>query len=313
MTNLWVWKYALESATTLNSKANRRVYEGALVRLGSGFGCLHPWPELGDASLAECLADLAGPQNLPLVKRSLACIAQDAKAREEGRSLFEGLQVPPSHATIGGFDRGAVEQAAARGFTHLKVKAGSQIKRDLSQIRDAIREWPSLRWRIDFNENGNLDHFLREFREWSDEEMSAIDFLEDPLPYPRGGAESWSTLREATGLALANDRWVEKDDGSSEILVVKPAVNEMIRDPRVIVTTYLDHPLGQVFAAWEAAHAGVKNLCGLQTHGVFRKSDFTEILGEPGPKFRVPEGSGLGFIEALESLEWIKLNHERSS
>ena len=44
---------------------------------------------------------------------------------------------------------------------------------------------------------------------------------------------------------------------------------------RVVLTSYMDHPLGQTFAAWEAARLGLQfpglvGVCGLQTHHLVR-------------------------------------------
>ena len=114
-------------------------------------------------------------------------------------------------------------------------------------------------------------------------------------------------LGAETGMVLANDRHVEEDRGDSEVLIVKPAVNGMLNGERVVVTSYMDHPLGQAFAAWEAARAGVTEVCGLQTHGLFAANGFTEALGRVRPGFGVPEGAGLGFGDLLEGLPWSRL------
>jgi O-succinylbenzoate synthase len=58
------------------------------------------WPELGDPTLEDCLVDLADGQESALVRRTLDCLRVDGRAREENRSLFEGLHVPSSHATL---------------------------------------------------------------------------------------------------------------------------------------------------------------------------------------------------------------------
>lgn len=304
MGDLWVWRYALEAAGGLNARTGRRIYEGALVRDGTGFGCVHPWPELGDATLAECLDDLAGEGKLRLVRRTLACMKADGAARAEGRSLFEGLVVPSSHATLPFFDEERVAEAVQRGFSHVKVKAGRELERELAEVRRLISKWPNLRWRVDLNEMGKVEELVRVFEGWSEEERAAVDFLEDPTRYHVTG---WAELRRATGISLANDRRMNEDEGDSEFLVVKPAVHEMPeKGRRRVVTSYLDHPLGQVFAAWEAARAGVEEVCGLQTHGVFGRSEFTEGLGEVEPEFVIPEGDGLGFDDLLEGLPWVK-------
>ncbi|MCX8238964.1 MAG: hypothetical protein ACKVKH_13275 [Verrucomicrobiales bacterium] len=101
---------------------------------------------------------------------------------------------------------------------------------------------------------------------------------------------------------------MENDLGDSEVIVVKPAVNQMPDDlSRVVVTSYLDHPLGQTFAAFEAAQGGVRKVSGLQTHGIFEKTIFSEELGPVQPDLQVPNGFGLGFGEILEKLPWVKL------
>lgn len=305
MDDLWVWRYALESAGGLNARTGRRIYEGALVRIGAGFGCVHPWPELGDATLEGCLDDLAGERRLGLVQRTLVCIGADGAAREEGRSLFEGLVVPGSHATLPFFDEERVAEVVERGFSHVKVKAGRELGRELAEVRGMILRWPDLRWRVDLNEMGTVGDLVEIFEGWSEEERAKLDFLEDPTRYE---VDEWAELRRATGISLANDFRMSEDEGDSEFLVVKPAVHEMPEEGRRrVVTSYLDHPLGQVFAAWEAARAGVGEVCGLQTHGVFAGSAFTEVLGEVGPEFVVPEGDGLGFGGLLEGLPWERL------
>lgn len=308
--DLWVWRYALEAGGRLNARTDRVVYRGALIRQGAGFGCVHPWPELGDPELEECLSDLAGERKSRLVQRTMACVAADAAAREEGCSLFVGLEVPESHATLPGLSEEGVSEVMERGFARVKVKSHGQGAETLREVRQLIGRWPMVRWRIDFNEGGDAEVLLDELAKWTDEEKGAIDFLEDPVPY-HGGA--WETLAREGGVALANDRWVESERGDSAVLVVKPAVHELVDRGRVtvaeqVVTSYMDHPVGQVFAAWEAARAGVKSVCGLQTHGLFKPDAFTERLGEVGPRFRVPEGTGLGFDDLLESLPWERLS-----
>ncbi len=305
MERVRVSRYALEAGGLLNAKSGRRFFEGALVGMGSGFGCLHPWPELGDPSLEECLADLAGPRTLGIVRKTLACIEADGAAREEGRSLFEGIQVPVSHATLPALSAEAVEDAVGRGFKYVKTKAGRDVVKELALVRRLLREWPDLKWRIDFNETGKFDELVGIFKEWGDSELAAVDFLEDPICYEPG---RWAGLAKATGLTLANDRHQKDDDGGSDILILKPAVDflEEGGQRRVVVTSYMDHPLGQAYAAWEAGRTGCSEVCGLQTHGLFLRCGFTEMLGEVGPAFRVPEGVGLGFGELLEGLVWEK-------
>ena len=50
-------RYRLRSRGFLNAISNRREFEGALIEIDSGYGCIHPWPELGDPPLEKCLAE----------------------------------------------------------------------------------------------------------------------------------------------------------------------------------------------------------------------------------------------------------------
>ncbi|MDB4734992.1 hypothetical protein OAF62_04645, partial [Akkermansiaceae bacterium] len=75
---------------------------------------------------------------------------------------------------------------------------------------------------------------------------------------------------------------------------------------RVVVTSYLDHPIGQCFAAYEAGKSGIREICGLQSHGVFVANPFSEELGELSPAFRPPVEKGLGFSDLLGGMDWVK-------
>lgn len=304
MGDFWIWNYELRTLGALNSKTSRRAYPGALIRNEAGFGCLHSWPELGDPTLEDCLVDLANGQESALVRRTLDCLRVDGRAREENRSLFEGLHVPSSHATLPLLDELVLSEAVKRGFTYVKVKGGKGGGMDLRRIRLMMPMYPELKWRIDFNENGEVGELLEELSYWSEAEKAAIDFLEDPVPYFSGG---WERLAKESGLTMALDRNLEKASSDVEVQVIKPAVQEMKSGPRVIVTSYMDHPVGQAFAAWEAARIGVKEICGLQTHGLFEANEFIEALGNLSPEFNMPEGTGLGFDDLLEALPWTKL------
>src|SRR3954454_23782425 len=70
---------------------------GALICVDGGFADVHPWPELGDLPLDEQLALLARGETTPLTHASIDFAGIDASARRDGRSLFDGLTIPPSH------------------------------------------------------------------------------------------------------------------------------------------------------------------------------------------------------------------------
>ncbi len=299
---------------------------GALLRTGGGFAGIHPWPELGDAPLDEQLV-LARGETTSLTRASLRFASIDAAARREGRSLFEGLTIPPSHWP--GPD-------PPDGFDTVKLKS-------IDRIPDRVR------LRIDFNATLTPDDFLRIAATLPGER---IDFIEDPCPYD---AAIWRDLRSRTGLRLALDRaggekqryetpnagrlqnelrndpilniespsppragekpkadegasCREKPSGSYDVLVIKPSLQENpATDKEIIVTSYMDHPIGQLCAAYAAATVDITATCGLITHVLYKTDAFIERMQIDKTSLVPPGGTGLGFDDLLENLPWQRL------
>ncbi|MEX1049807.1 MAG: enolase C-terminal domain-like protein [Akkermansiaceae bacterium] len=310
-------RYRLKARGFLNAISKRREFEGALIQVDGGFGCIHPWPELGDPPLEKCLADLAGARRWPIVRRALRCAEFDRTARSFDNSLFEEMEVPASHATLAKGDDQELALAVEAGFTLIKLKAGRALEAEANFLETMAAEYPALRWRLDFNESldpGQAAEFLLAL---STKVRTAIDFVEDPCPYSE---PSWTELRRLTKIRLAVDRESAPASGAAQVMVVKPAVDEpfllaeaaVAHRQRVVLTSYMDHPLGQAFAAWEAARLGLQfpglvDTCGLQTHHLFEPDGFSEMLGPWSPEFKVPEGTGLGFDDQLHALPWTRL------
>lgn len=312
-----VARYQLRAKGFLNSISNRRVFDGALIQVGGGYGCIHPWPELGDPPLEKCLEDLAGPRMRQIVRRALRCAEMDAAARENEESLFEEMEVPLSHATLVEGTASEVERAVEAGFEVVKLKLGRDVAKEAGFLMEMAAAWPKLRWRLDFNEAPDPGEAGRFLAGLSPVLRMAVDFVEDPCPYSEG---VWSALFKQHRVKLAVDREAGPDSPGAQVLVVKPAVDEpfplaegALRNmQRVVLTSYMDHPLGQAFAAWEAARLevqfpGLAGVCGLQTHHLFEADGFSEQLGPWSPSFTVPAGTGLGFDDELEALPWTRL------
>jgi O-succinylbenzoate synthase len=145
-----------------------------------------------------------------------------------------------------------------------------------------------------------------------------IDFLEDPAPY---SDSTWRDLHRKTRIPLAVDRESAPHRSAAQVMVIKPAVDEPWllaeaaagRGQRVVVTSYMDHPFGQAFAAWEAGRLalqfpGLVGTCGLQTHHLFEPDAFTEALGPWTPGFHAAAGTGLGFDGLLDKLPWKRIS-----
>lgn len=304
----------MRSRGRLNSRSTRREFQGVLIRVGDGFGCIHPWPELGDAPLEAQLDALSRGVKTPLIEAALECVAVDAEARRQGVDLFDGLEVPRSHASLS--LAGAIEQdceaACAAGFERVKVKMGSDPEREFGVLRGLMQQFPGLSWRIDFNQSQSLDVIRRQIHALGDVYSARLEFLEDAYLSGEVPEPGWR-------LPMAIDREVEQPPFEAEIRVLKPAVNRMAEVLRqaeasrqqVVVTSYMDHPLGQSYAAWQAGQAAQlypERVLdgGLITHGLFEADAFGEALGKPSPVFQPASGEGLGFGNLLESLAWKK-------
>jgi O-succinylbenzoate synthase len=241
----------------------------------------------------------------------------DRVAREFQHSLFEDLEVPASHATLSQPDPKSILAAVEAGFDRIKLKGGREPQKEARFLCEMAAEHPGLRWRIDCNEAFDpeaADAFLASLDATT---RRAIDFVEDPCPY----AEStWSKLRSTHRVPLAVDREASPLSRAAQFMVLKPAMDEPMllaeaalqNNQRVIVTSAMDHPVGQAFAAWEAARLslqmpGLVGVCGLQTHHLFEPDAFTEMLGPWTPEFHAPEGYGIGFDDLLELLPWTRL------
>ncbi|HEY0144148.1 MAG TPA: hypothetical protein VGF48_24895 [Thermoanaerobaculia bacterium] len=277
---IWFARYTLTPRRRLSAIARDGVREGALLRVGDGFADVHPWPELGDAPLDEQLALLARGELTPLTRCSLRCAALDGEARRRGVSLFEGLIIPESHWT--GDD-------PPEGFDTVKLKSAAKIP-------------AGVRVRLDLNATLSAPEFERMAMTLPRER---IDFIEDPCPYD---GPAWRALRERTGLRLALDRGVAYE--GVDVLVVKPALASEWPafhgefDGEIVVTSYMDHPVGQMFAAYVAATHAVSARCGLFTHVLYEAHPFSEAMRSDGARLLSPGGTGLGFDELLASLPW---------
>ena len=170
---------------------------------------------------------------------------------------------------------------------------------------------------------------------------AGIDFIEDPSVFSPGKgfgppcqppANGASLYQKGGATFLALDRGLPAlfsgtADGTGpaegppdvpQVLVLKPATQAWkpvlqaarLWHKRLVVTSYLDHPLGQLGAAWIAARAaaqapGTMDICGLLSHSAYEPTAFSEALSVSGPLFRPRlEEPGLGLGRLLEKLDW---------
>lgn len=308
MSTIHVWRYTLRSAKGLNAVSGRTEHEGALIRVGDGFGCIHPWPEFGDEPLETQLRSLASgePFHTPVVIGAMECARVDGEARRRGRSLF-AQAVPESHWLVReGDDPGF---ARSDGFAIAKIKASP----DLTRVVELIDDWGGAGFsvRLDFNESLKAGAFLDFWKSIGEERRGIVELVEDPERWTEWG---WMELREA-GVPIAVDRDHTSRLRMGDVLVYKPAHYGFAcnRETRFYITSSMDHAVGQLWAAAFASIAsqGGRNdkllPCGLLTHRCFESDPFFERLRCDGPRLLPPGGTGLGFDDLLERLPWKRL------
>tara|TARA_R110002096_G_scaffold316010_7_gene510333 strand:- start:9516 stop:10415 length:900 start_codon:yes stop_codon:yes gene_type:complete len=286
MQTIFHHRYTLRSRGALNAKSSRTEFEGALIRIGDGFGCLHPWPELGDPALNDLLADLAKNAFHPLCRGAISSCAMDLDALREATFPRSHYLLPPG------------DNEVPAGFDTVKLKcSGSEA--DVARLRELPG---SLKLRIDLNESLRVDGFLAFWHNLSDL-ADRIEFVEDPTPFDE---ETWDYLGRGTGCALALDR-SDACSAIPPIRVIKPALHSAkVASPnqKLVYTSYMDHPVGQ----WYAAHSAIvgprpedRLTCGLVTHHLFDDSDpFIAAMGPPEPILRIPPN----FRDLLDELPW---------
>lgn len=296
---------------------------GALLRVDfpdgkTGYADCHPWTSFGDEPLMEQLRKATRGSLTPITRNSLRFARLDAEARAEGKNLFHALKIPPSHHLIVNLSTFKLDEAI--GYKRVKVKLGSNLAEEIVQIKSLaeLLNGTDILIRPDFNYKIHLSEF-EGFLSGIGSAIHKLDFCEDPFYYD---FHTWKTIQDRFHINLACDRDAEfalNKTQAAKFLVIKPAVHPCLHFPnsipqqRLVYTSYLDHPLGQVSAAYEAAiaaarHPNFVDFCGLLSHRVYEPNPFSESLGCKNMLLIPPDGTGFGFDDLLHKLSWRKLS-----
>ena len=276
--------------------------KGALIRCEGGYSVLHPLEAWGDKPLAW---HLEYPSLSPLMKRALHFAHLDSRGRREGIPLLKGKTLPKSHRLVTDLSN----FQGAKGFTRVKVKVGKKPSKEIARLHEWIPllEEEGLLLRLDFN----LQLTHEQFHAYMGEIKllhPLIEFIEDPFVYEE---ESWEEEMAFWRCTFALDQDSERGIGkprSAPILVVKPLRQDeepfyKAKGQKIIVTSLLDHPLGQTQAAYIASKFPPE-IGGLLSHKVFMSNPFSHMIEGEGSSFKPPPGTGFGFDALLEKEEW---------
>ncbi|KIC76270.1 Uncharacterized protein DB41_GL00110 [Neochlamydia sp. TUME1] len=302
--------YELTSKQPIQSKILHSLRRGALLKVTFeegivGYADCHPWEELGDLPLQTQLDLLQKGKCTRLTAQSIYFAHADAKARANKRNLLEGVKIPMSHYLMAHLDASSIvnlQKAWKNGFTFFKVKLGHNLSLEKEIFAEMAHLFPNAKWRLDFNAKLNAEQFWS-FMEHLPVPKTSIDYIEDPFPFIY---RAWKKAFETFKVPLAADEFFKSAYGQPEaaqVLIMKPAIQRLkqvdIRQ-RLIVTSYLDHPLGQMSAAYIASLTTSES-CGLLSHHIYQDNPFSERINNRGPFLQPVQGYGLGFDELLAS------------
>ncbi len=330
--------YTLKPKSFLNAKAKSlHLKEGFLLKIhfsnfGIGYSDYFPWEILGDISIIKQIENLKlGICNTHLEKSIyFACI--DAQFRSKNINIFENLTIPRNHYTCSNYNElnfNFIDYLYYKGFSKIKLKCGIYINDEITLIKNIapILKKFKMTLRLDFNSNMDLKRFCL-FLLSIKENFDVINFIEDPIAYQKS---DWENLKNLfPNISLAVDRihegfYIDYEENYRikpyDYFVLKPAIqniNKIFKNPCIkshpfLFTSYMDHPLGQLSALFEASlfyreTSQDQQDCGFLTHSLYEKNAYSETLTVSDTRL-IPslEGKGFGFDALLEKELWRKL------
>jgi len=267
----------------LISRWEKSTRKGVLLQIeteeGKGYADLHPRMEWGDLPLKEQLTALTQGKTTPLLERALIHAALDRSARQK-EVLLRGPE-PVSHHLI----VDPTQPIPSTGVLKLKVRVDPL---------PLLKQGRHLR--LDFNAKLTEESFYHRAEAWLPYKAQ-IDFIEDPFPYD---PLKWEQAEQQLGIPLAHDATVEPTSRAS-IFVIKPAR----QDPqtfrhtlkRLVMTSYLAHPLERQVAAYFAAQICPQETCGLTSDAFYQETPYHFSEG----------GTGFGYDDLLAREPWLPL------
>lgn len=334
MIKFWYYKYELEPVSELSSMAGSAKRKGALIKVQwpngkMGYGDLFPWPEFGDVDIDTQLAAIAQGRLTKIAEQTIWLAKKDADSRSRGVNIFAGIGKVKNHYLVNDLAKltdNAIANLRSSGFTTLKIKVGKNLEEEAATISRLVRQNPLL-VRLDFNAKIDLVAYRKFMNSLDITDRAKIEFVEDPVPWD---LKTWTEA--ATFAPLAMDQEFDKvkwDDITGrppfKILIMKPARRDVEKDLKiaekhelkVVVTSSLDHPVGiahacNIAAEIKKASPSILLDCGCLSLRAYRFSEFFLRILTTGPFFTGVNGTGIGFDDLLQRVEWTPISEALS-
>ncbi|HEY1079143.1 MAG TPA: hypothetical protein VGE46_03565 [Bdellovibrio sp.] len=322
--------YKLKPIANLNAVSAAADRDGALLKVqwadgAVGYADLHPWPEFGDASLADQLADLRRGRMSAQVEQCVWLARKDSQLRKDKKSIFDGVDKIKNNYLVTDYKKiqpGFLDEIKKDGFSTLKLKMGHNLQEEAAALTYVAAA--GMKIRLDFNALGRWQIFEKFMSNVPQTVRAHIEYVEDPFPFD---AHTWLDAQKLVKIAIDSQYdkvpWDTLTRVPFDVIVVKPAKMDvdtaMARcekfNLKATITSYMDHPVGVVSALGVAMELKKKYGemildAGCFTHRLFQMDVFSAELSNQGPYLMKVKGNGIGFDDLLGALPWqpLKLN-----
>jgi len=327
MIKFWTSRYELTPWNVFGAVADASPRSGALLKVqwpngNTGYADIFPWPEFGDAEIHDQIRALALGKISPLVEQSIWLAKKDATWRKEKKNAHIGSSKIKHHFLVTDFTKfseSSIKEARSAGFTTFKIKVGRAVDEEGKFISRFLKQNPVL-VRLDFNAKTDFSEFERLLSHLAASEKARVEFVEDPMPW---STDAWTEAAKMVPIAI--DMESEKIDWDKftdkppfQVVVLKPARTDMDKALKFIsrfglkmaVSSSLDHPVGVAHALAQALE--IKKFypntlldCGCLTLKAYKPNEFMSQVQTTGPFLKEIKGTGIGFDDLWDKLEWI--------
>ena len=247
------------------------------------FSLYHPIVALGDLSLEKFLSS---EESRRLLLKKINNLSIDDSEALSGvvKSYYLSLSADD-----------LIKKAKAvqdKGFKIVKLKASNLNSIDF----DTLEELP-FDYIFDFNGQEKVVNFENLNDSHKEFLNQRLEYIEDPY-----------VTKRKMYFKLASD-FIDYGE-ESDVRIVKPtgfnhatpeSLGALGSRSELVVTSYLDHPLGQFLAAKWAIGNKISNHCGLWSHKLFKQNKYSELFSESG-KIDLKQKSS--FIKLLNHENW---------
>lgn len=320
--------YTLKPTQNLATISNMSERKGVLLKIEwldglTGYSDLHPWSELGDQTWEQQLADMRTGQISQMLEQSIWMARRDAQARQQNKSLFDGLPTVKNNYLITDVrveKPDILNYLKKEGFETIKIKLGRDLQKE-AEFVSGLGLDGAFKLRLDFNALGTWQTYERFMKNLNKVALTRVQYVEDPFPFDE---QLWLEAKKFAPLAIDNE--FQKVDLKKlktkpfDVVILKPAKMDVsstlqacvMHDLKITVTSYMDHPVGVMHALAVACELKKGNPqrvldAGCLTMPLFQMDSYSAMVVQAGPYLKRADTRGVGFSLLFLREPWNQL------